>query len=90
MKEHIISADIYASWGDVSPRYRIYVDNDLLTERDFIWPGTEQYIREHIIVNLKPGVHSLKIEQINTSGTLRVENIVVDNVASSNQFITTE
>ena len=68
MKEHTLSVDVYASWGDVSPRYRVYVDTDLLTERDFIWSGTEQYVREHVIVNLNPGEHTLRVEQINTGG----------------------
>lgn len=90
MKEHIITVDVYASWGDVHPRYRVYVDSDLLTERDFIWNGTEHYIKENIIVNLKPGQHAVRVEQINANGTIRAENIVVDGVASSGHFTTTE
>ena len=90
MKEHTLSVDVYASWGDVAPRYRVYVDNDLLTERDFTWNGTERYIREHIIVNLNPGAHTLHVEQINAGGTIRTENVVLNNTPSSCQFTTTE
>jgi hypothetical protein len=90
MKEHIITVDLYASWGDVPPCYRVYMDNDLLTERDFIWNGTEKFIRENIIVKLGPGAHALRIEQINNSGTLRAENVVHNGNASSLDFIVTE
>jgi hypothetical protein len=90
MKQHIITADVYARWGDISPRYRVFVDGDLLTERDFGWPGHEAFIRENIVVNLEPGVHTLVIEQTNTHGTLQVKDITVDGVASSDQFTTAE
>ena len=90
MKENTLTVDVYASWGSVSPRYRVYVDNNLLTERDFVWSGTDQFVRENIIVNLQPGFHTLKVEQINTGGTIRTENIIVDGEASSCYFTTTE
>jgi len=90
MKEHTLSVDVYASWGDIPPRYRIYVDSDLLTERDFIWNGTQQFIRENIIVKLEPGTHTLRVEQINNGGVIRTENIVLNGHASSIDFVTTE
>jgi hypothetical protein len=86
--EHQISVDVYADWHDTPPRYRIYVDNDLLTERDFIW-DTSMYISEKIIVKLEPGNHELRVEQVNTAGSIRTDNVLVDNVASSMVFITT-
>lgn len=90
MIEHNLTVDIYASWGDIAPRYRIYVDNDLLTERDFVWNGTSQFIRENLIVNLNSGTHTLRVEQINDSGTIRTENVMLNGQASSLDFITTE
>jgi hypothetical protein len=90
MTEHNITVDVYASWGDIFPRYRVFVDNDLLTERDFTWSGHDTFIRENIIVTLEPGEHVLRVEQINTGGTIRTENVVVDGQASSCQFTTNE
>jgi hypothetical protein len=90
MTEHVLTVDVYAHWGDVPPRYRVYVDNDLLTERDFIWGGAHIYMRENIIVNLEPGTHVLKVEQINSNGTIRTENVTLNGVASSYDFTTTE
>lgn len=90
MQEYKLTVDVYASWGDNPPRYRVYVDNDLLTERDFIWSGTQQYIRENIIVNLAPGAHTLKVEQTNKNGTIRTENVTLNGGPSSYQFTVTE
>lgn len=90
MTEHLITVDVYAHWGDVNPRYRVYVDEDLLTERDFIWPGHEIFICENIVVNLEPGTHVLRVEQINTGGTIRTENVTLNGAPSSYEFVTTE
>jgi len=90
MREVRITADVHASWGDAPPRYRVYVDQDLLTERDFIYPGSEIYITEHILVRLKPGGHVIKIEQIN-GDNIRIKNIQVDgNPIDSHEFVITE
>lgn len=90
MSQHEITVDIYAHWGDKPPVYRLYVDNDLLTERTFVWPGNESYIKEHIIVDLEPGLHSVQVQQQDTNGTITAKNIQVDGVASSNEFTITE
>lgn len=83
-----ITADVYGSWGTEHPCYRVYVDNDLLTERTFIWPGHEVYIKEHLAVDLKPGAHELRIEQINGHGKIQVKNITLDGAPSEMQFAT--
>lgn len=90
MSQHEITVDIYARWGEKPPVYRLYVDKELLTERTFVWPGNEQYIKEHVIVELDPGTHSIEVEQYGTNGTITAKNIIVDGVASSNQFTVTE
>ena len=90
MKQHLITADVYAHWGAVSPSYRVYVNNDLLTERDFGWPGHEVFIRENIVVDLNPGVHQLRIEQIGNNGKIQVKNITVDGAPSTLTFTVTE
>jgi hypothetical protein len=90
MKLHEITVDVYASGGDVQPRYRVYIDNDLLTERDFVWPAHEIYVEEHIQVRLMPGKHSVRIEQVGTNGKIHAKNVVVDGVASKADFTTVE
>lgn len=90
MKLHTITVDVYASGGDSNPRYRVYVDGDLLTERDFTWPAHEIYIKENIEVNLPAGQHTVRIEQVGTNGKIHAKNVTVDGVASTASFITVE
>jgi len=89
-QECSILVDVYASWSTGHPTYRVYVDNDLLTERDFTWPGPEVYIQENIIVNLEPGAHSVRIEHANKHGSITVRNITVNGAASAADFIISE
>ena len=75
MREYKLTADVYASWSDEPPRYRVFVDGELMTERDFVWQGHEIYIRENIVVNLEPGQHKLLVEQVGTNGIIRAKNV---------------
>jgi hypothetical protein len=90
MKECTITVDVYANSGDYTPRYRIYVDNDLLTERDFIWSGHKVYIRENILVHLTSGAHVLRVEQVGAQGVIKPRNITVDGIASLSEFTVVE
>ena len=90
MKEHKILADVYADKATGTPRYRIFVDGDMLAERDFVWPDYEIIVRENILVNLEPGEHQLEIIQVNNEGTIEVRNVTVDGISSSMVFNTTE
>ena len=88
MQEHKITCDVYARWHERPVRYRVFVDETLLTERDFIWSGSEFYIREHIFVALDPGVHRLQLTVVGDSGAVDARNITVDGTPSSNDFVT--
>jgi len=45
-------------------RYRIYIDNDLITERTWIWDNTT-YLREDLWANLSfLGPHSIRLEPV--------------------------
>jgi hypothetical protein len=65
MTEYLITVDLYCNWEVEPQAYRIYVDQDLLTERTYFWRNSEQYVQENIIVNIEPGQHYLKIEPVN-------------------------
>ena len=45
-------------------RYRIYVNNDLITERSWVWDNST-YLKEDLWANITPeGTHSIKLEPI--------------------------
>lgn len=73
-----LSADVHCHWSENPPSYRIYVDNDLLTERTFKWAGYQIYIREHMVCNLNPGIHTVRIENCTGPGNFKLENLVVE------------
>jgi lipopolysaccharide export system protein LptC len=60
------------------PSYRVYVDDELLTERSWIWPSYEVFIRENIEVELDSGVHEVKISAIGRNQVFRTENLTVN------------
>jgi hypothetical protein len=87
MKDYKVTADVYARWTDSPVRYRIYINSDLLAERQFIWNGGERYLREHLFVRLPAGQHELKLQAIN-DGAVDARNITVNGVPSSTVFVT--
>ena len=79
MREVVISVDIYCHWVTTPFAYRLYIDDDLLTERTYIWNNTEQAVREHIIVNLDQGVHTLKVEPVDSNVQRFIKrNVTID------------
>jgi hypothetical protein len=63
-----ITVEVHAlqpAWIDVeTPKYRLYVNDDLITERTWIW-NMQTYIEEYIRVDVMSGI----------SNTIRVELI---------------
>lgn len=64
MREVKISVEVTCKWAVKPPAYRIYVDDDLLTERSYIW-GPNQFVKENIIVNIDAGPHTFRLEPVN-------------------------
>ena len=80
MAIHSVSVDVYCeSATHGTPMYRVYVDNDLLTERTWIWPVYENYIKEYIEVDIDPGEHQVKIVSCGGESKFKCRNLTVDN-----------
>jgi|APFre7841882793_1041355.scaffolds.fasta_scaffold11124_2 hypothetical protein len=62
MKEYQFSVDILCRDSSNTPAYRLYVDDNLITERTFIWDHNVDCVREQLAVQFEPGEHSLYIE----------------------------
>jgi hypothetical protein len=89
MVEAKITVDLYCNWTAEPKAYRVYFDDDLLTERTYLWRNTEQYVQENIIVYAEPGQHSLKITPVDRSfgGFLMGKVTVNGQPASANQIV---
>lgn len=77
MLQHV-TVEVHCHWNDNPPVYRIYVDEDLITERTFGWPGYQVYIKENIICDLNPGKHIIRVENAIDHGTLTLHNLHVE------------
>jgi hypothetical protein len=72
--------DVHCYYDGYSPRYRVYIDDDLITERTFIW-RTDQYIEENVVVEAPVGTHRFRVENVDPElGTFTVENIKLDGI----------
>jgi hypothetical protein len=70
--------------------YRIYVDNDLMTERTVRWDTSTHYVRENVIIqvpkNTQQQQHTIRLEATNQCDFL-LSNIVVDGKNANDTFI---
>jgi hypothetical protein len=75
--EHVlVRCDVYCDWQDQPPVYRLYVGDELFTERTYIW--REQYLEEMIPVYAEPGEYEIRYELVPPStGSLVTKNLRV-------------
>ena len=79
----MVSVDIFCNWTGDPQSYRVYVDNDLLTERTYQWDNSENFITEFIVLNVEPGLHKFKVEPVNQSfDGFSYRNFHIDGVLS--------
>lgn len=84
MTECELTVEVSCANSDNTPSYRILVDNDLITERTWIWDHKSTFIKEHIFVNLEPGRHVVKIiSAVDDPKTqvFRINNIAVNGIS---------
>jgi hypothetical protein len=68
-----------------SASYRLFVDQELVAERNFVWDHNSKYIREQMTLNLAPGEHPVRIEEI--AGRFSAKNLIVNNVPVQEMYI---
>lgn len=69
--------DLDCDWEGLPPNYRVYVNDELFTERSWIW--TENYLEENLQIQAGPGRYTVKIEPVRPClAEFRVSNYRVD------------
>ena len=72
-----VLADVDCSWEGLAPTYRLYVNNELFTERTWIWHN--EYLEEMIQIEAEPGEYSIRYELVPPHlAQLSVANMRVD------------
>lgn len=76
-KEFVMALiDINCEWSGNPPRYRCYVNDELFTERTWIW--TEHYLQEQLQILAEPGDYRICYELVDTENAkLRINNYIV-------------
>ena len=59
--------------------YRLYINDELMTERDYIWDNKTHYITEVVPLFIGDGTHTINIENLNTKyGALKINTIRIN------------
>lgn len=58
-----LTFDLHCDWKKSPPIYRVYVNNELFTERTYIW-GATQYLQEALQVTAPPGRYQIRVENL--------------------------
>jgi hypothetical protein len=59
----LVLTDVNCEWSGEPPRYRCYVNDELFTERTWIW--TDNYLEEQLQVLAVPGEYVIRYELVN-------------------------
>lgn len=73
-----LTIDVYCNRSEGEPSYRVFVDDEMLTERSWVWPAYEVFVKEHIEVNVEPGAHRLEIRECGGNDTFIVKDMTVN------------
>ena len=72
-----VLADVHCNWEGLSPIYRVFVNDELFTERTWRW--TDSYLEEMLQIEANPGDYTLRWELVAPHlATLQVKNVRVD------------
>lgn len=78
MSKHFVKivCDVHCDWNGKPPRYRAYVDNELFTERTWIWKNA--HLEEAFQIEAWPGKYNIRYELLGKHATLRAERFRVE------------
>lgn len=72
-----VLADVTCDWEGLDPNYRVYVNDELFTERTWIWE--DEYLEEILQIEAEPGEYTVRWELVHPHlAQLRVNNLRVD------------
>ena len=88
MTRVLVQADVYCTRAEGHPSYRVYVDNDLLTERTWAWNTYDTFIRENIEVDVEPGDHKVHLIDCSNKNVFVIKDVVVNGQANNGPVFT--
>jgi hypothetical protein len=58
----IVHCNVYCKWTGPQPKYRCYVNDELFTERTWIW--RDIYLEEMLQISAPPGKYTIRYELV--------------------------
>ncbi len=79
MKKYVkVRFDVQCIWKKIPPIYRIYVNDEMFTERTFIW-DKNTYIKEMLQIKAEPGIYEFRLVEIgDQSGNFTISNRLIE------------
>jgi hypothetical protein len=69
--------DIHCEWTGAAPAYRVFVNDELFSERTFIW--RDRYLTEMLQISAEPGLYQVRIEAVQpVGGKFRIHNYQIE------------
>jgi hypothetical protein len=60
-----MTVDVECEWENSPPIYRLFVNNDMLAERTWIW--SDFFLQEVIQLNAPGGVYTIRVEPVGST-----------------------
>lgn len=79
MTKHFVRVlcDVHCDWTGEPPKYRVFVADELFTERTFIW--TDSFLEEVLQISAEPGKYPIRYELVEPhNATLDIRNVRVE------------
>ena len=78
----VICVDVSVDWQGDPPNYRVYVGDEMFTERTWIW--TENYLEEQLQILVEPGEYQIHYELVDAEdATLTANNYRITHGSAS-------
>ena len=68
--------DIHCKWAGTAPSYRVFVNEELFTERTFIWQ--DQHLTEMLQISAEPGVYQVRVEPLSCDSKIEFSSSQFD------------
>ena len=73
----VVRCDVHCEWTGPHPRYRCYVDDELFSERTWIWHDV--YLEENFQIQAPVGKYTVRVELLDTAhANIQVRNLQVN------------
>ena len=65
-----VVVDVDCEWFRNPPRYRCYVNDELFTERTWIW--SDMYLEESLVIQGAPGTYQVRYELVGADSDVKL------------------